>query len=401
MDSAMDSFFSSDAPPAPDAGGDEGAPPPPDGEPEPEPTLEAEPPAPAAAPPAAPAAAPARPDLPEGAQSSPDGKRINIEAPRFDKIYAGHKFAEQIRQFAPTLEDAQNHYLRSNDFRHMEADFASGDPANIEEFLNFWERQSPEGFSAMTQRAIERAPAPVREQMASGFLTSKSDELYARAAETGDANDLYKARMFEWSHTGQYRTEALPKVDPLAARERSIQERETRLNQADQQRAEGQWKGWSQQTHQAIRTSLDSKIDQALGPVKDRFTDAPELFNALRDQIRLQTIQGIEADAEWLRNFNLDFRSARRTMSPGDRQALAGSYIAKADQILTAKAAPLISQATKVLVQKNQDANAQHARGADKRGSATPGAPVRRSIANGKDRSAMTMEDKIDADMAY
>jgi glycosidase len=407
LDSSMDSFFSPE-PPAPDAGTGGGAPPAPEpaeetvedpttaaaGEPDdqapPQPATPAGPPAPAPA---------AGANLPEGAQMSQDGKRINIEVPRWNSIYAGHKFAQEVQQFAPTVQEAQQQYLRANDLRHMHADFTSGDPQNIDEFLNYWESQSPEGFAAMAARAVERAPAAIREQMASGFLTSKADDLYSRAAETGDPNDLYRARMFEWSHTGQYRTEAPAKPDPVASRLRDVERREQALQQTQQQQAERQWANWNKGTHDAIGGGLNGRIDQMLGDVKAKFADTPELFNALRNQIRLQVIQGVEQDQEWLRNFNLDFRGARRTMSPGDRQALVNSYLAKADQILTAKAAPLIRQATAKLVQQNQTEHARQQRGADRRGSAAPGAPVKRSIASTKQRTEMSLDEKIDADM--
>lgn len=401
MGDAMDSFFSESTSPAPDAGAppDPGADPGAGAPPEPEPAAGADladAPAPAGQPAGAPPAAAAAPELPEGATL--DGKQIRIDVPRFNNIYRDYKFAQEVRNIVPDLQTAQQLYGRATDFRHMHADFASG---NADRFLDYWQKESPDGFSAMAGRMLERAPEAVRQQFADQAVKSHFDALYAKAAETGDAQDLYKARMAEYWATGDYRKDNAARPDPLAARERSLAERETRLKNQESQRAEQTRTNWSNQTYSAISTSLMEKVDQVLAPIKDRFTNAPDLFNALRDSIKRQAIQGVEADQEWRRNFNLDFQAAQRTMSPGDRQALIQQYIARVDRILTGKAAPLIRQASASLVQQNQADHQRLAAGSARRGAAAPGAPVRTSVSNGqRDRSGMSLEDKIDADMA-
>jgi hypothetical protein len=387
----MDEFFGAPS----DPGGSADAPPAPEAAPE----AQAAESAPELPPPASPVAqpVPGAPELPEGA--AVDGKQIRIDVPRFNNIYRDYKYAQEVRQFAPTIEEAQAQYQRASDMRHMHADFSSADPGAVDEFLKYWESQSPEGFAVMTQRALDKAPAAVREQMSQTVMAGRADALYAKAAETQDANDLYKARMFEWSNTGRYRTDPLQRPDPLAARERDIANREQRLQQGEQQRAEAAWNNWQTATNQAIGTGLVGAIDKMLDPLKGRFADAPALFNALRNQIRAEVVHKVEGNEDWVKNYNLDYRTARKTMSPGDRQALVGTYLAKAQQAVAATAAPLVNQATKLLVTQNQEAHQRLANGSAKRGTAAPGQPVRQSIAPRGDRQAMTLDQMIDADM--
>jgi hypothetical protein len=406
LDGAMDSFFADTAapaasapPPDPGTGADPGAPPAPgDAAPPAEGAdvdAAADPNAPP--PPAQPAAPPANaPDLPEGATL--DGKAIRIDVPRFNNIYKDYKFAQEVRNIIPDIQTAQAFRQRAVDFREMHADFTSG---NVNDFLDYWERESPDGFSALTQRAFERAPEAVRSQLTQQAITGYFDSLYAKAAESGDAHDLYKARMTEYWATGQYRKDMAPKVDPLAAREKAIADRENALKQQDQQRAEQTWNNWSKATYNEIGGQLNAKIDAMLQPIKAKYEDAPELFQALRSTIRQQAIQAVEGDQEWLRSFRLDFKSARNTMSPGDRQALVQQYLAAVDRHLVGKAAPLIKQAGARLVQTNQAEHERLAAGSARRGAAAPGAPVRTSVSNGqRDRGTMSLDEKIDMDMA-
>lgn len=391
LGNSMDEFFSagadeggSDEPPAPET---EDAPPP-DG-------ADATPP-PAPAKPAA-----AETPLPDGAVR--DGKQIRIDAQRFDKaIYPAYKYAQEVQQFAPTVQDAQVQYQRASDLRHMHSDFTSADPAQVDEFLKYWESQSPAGFATMTQRALERAPQAVREQLASQSLQTTADSLYEMAAQSGDPQDLYKAQMFEWSHSGQFRfssTDQLPKVDPLAKRQKELDARENTIRQQESQRGEQAWSGWKNQTDQAIGSGLNQQIDTLLKEVAPRFKETPDLWNAVRQQIRTQVISKVEADSEWMRNFNLDYRRSRGTMSPGDRQALVQGYLSRANPVLSSIAKPLISQATRVLVQKNQEAHDRLANGQFKRGGAASGAPTRQSLTPQNDRQSLTLEQKIDRDM--
>ncbi len=384
---SMDSFFSSEG------GSEETAEPQPGDETGPEGADEA------VAPPVAPAA-PAE-ALPDGATR--DGKQIRIDAARFDKaIYPAYKFAQEVQQFAPTVQDAQVQYQRASDLRHMHADFSSGDPAQVDEFLKYWESQSPAGFATMTQRALERAPQAVREQLASQSLTTTADSLYEQAAQSGDPQDLYKAQMFEWSHSGQFRfnsTDQLPKIDPLAKRQKELDSREQTIRQQENQRGEQAWNGWKNQTDQAIGSGLNGQIDTMLKGVAARFKETPDLFNAVRQQIRTQVIAKVESDREWMRNFNLDYGRSKGSMSPGDRQALVQGYLARATPALANIAKPLVDQATRILVQKNQEEHTRLANGQFKRGGAAAGAPTRQSITPQNGRETLSLEQKIDRDM--
>src|SRR5579864_1613398 len=243
LDTAMDSFFSGGAdatppdpsvsapadpaaPPPPDAATDPGAPPDPNAPPAEGADLASGARPNAAAPPDPNAAAP---DLPEGAQL--DGKHIRVDVSRFNNIYKDYKFAQELRSIVPDLKTAQQMYGRVTDFRAMHSDFTSG---NVDAFLDYWSNESPEGFAAMAGRALERAPEAVRAEINQRAVGSYFDAMYAKAAETGDPQDLYKARQAEYWATGDWRKDTAPKVDPLAAREKAISDRENAFKQGQQ-----------------------------------------------------------------------------------------------------------------------------------------------------------------------
>ena len=400
LDSAMDTFFS---PPAAPAGGADGSPPPAGDEAQPEAeeqaAPEAEPEPEAAAPAEEEPAATAAEEEPAAQPVIPPGKMM-VEKARWENVYRGHKFAQEVRSFAPDVQTARSHYERFNDLRHMHADFTSDAADENSKFIEYWRSENPQAFDRLVPQALEAASPEVRATISNQALSTQRDDLYAHAAETQDPQDLYKAQMFEWSLTGSYRTkDQIPKVDPLARRATELDERETRLKTDEQRRAEGVRTEWTQRTDAAIASKVDEGIDQMLAPVQARFAKAPDLFKALRSQVRTQIFQAVKADREWSRTFQLDYKAAMRVMSPAERSALVQSYMQRATPLLAATAKPLIDQATAILVSTNQGVHNRLANGAGKGGPNAPGKPTPQSIKAQRPRTDMTLEEKIDADM--
>lgn len=365
LDSAMDSFFSNSAaepnPPEPSGAADPNIDASASGDPN------------AAQPPESAEGAqsdsqPADGEIPEGIDEDEidlanleksGSKNVRIDMPRFRNIYQGHKMAQEIRQFAPSVEAARGHYEAANDLRSMEADLGSGNQQGMDSFLRYWSAKTPDGMSTLAQRALAMAPAEVRSQIQQSMIASEIDARYQRALESGDANELYNARQIDFALTGNWRKDEdlarAPKADPLSERERSIAAREQALQDQDRRTAEQSWNNFQQGTFRAMSSNVDKSIDEALGAkVVEAYKEKPALLNALRNEIRNGVFAQLKKDGEWQKELGLNLQQARRQMTPERQQQLIDFYMAKARPLVRSTAKPLIAQATQNLIAQSQ-----------------------------------------------
>lgn len=336
-------------------------------------------------------------------------KAIQIDVPRWNTVYQGYKLAQQIREFAPSVESAKAQYETSNDYRVMHADFQSADPENIDAWLDHWAEESPDGFSAMASRLPEKLQAlnpEAWESLQGAFLQKKIDQLYAEAAESGDQQAKYYAQLLDYKVNGKYR-ETLDKPDPIAARQKELDARQAKIDQQESERQGRVWSNFSTRIETAKQQGLSAVIDKILTPIRDRFQGAPELFEALKDRIATKAQSAIKNDFEWSRNHDIDLRSIKqsfdkswktggKTNMNADAQALVGQYVSKASGIVASAAKPLVAQATASLVQQSNDKHAQLQKGQVRRGSSGGGKPSPRGFAPQLPENA-TLDQKMDS----
>lgn len=327
-----------------------------------------------------------------------DGKNVTVRSARMKELYANHKAFKQISDFAPTVEAARAHYETATDMRRMAADFQSADPASIDSFIGFWGQQSPQGINTLADRLPQylQSTAPqVYEGLQSKILGDIVEGNYVSAAQSGDPNDLYRAQMFEWTQTGKWRDAANVKApDPLAEREAKVAQAEQAQQQRQQQEQAAVVKQWTDGTYSHIRTSIDKETDSVLGEAAKKF-EAP-ILQMLKNQIRAEVTERIKADPEFSTNYNIDFMKAVKSQrNDQTRQQLSDLYLSRVRPIIKAVAKPLVSSATKTVVDQNKAVH-DRAQQSQAKTATGGGRPVPRS-ATPAARPGATLSDQIDA----
>ena len=324
-------------------------------------------------------------------------KNVRVDLSRFKNLLQNHKMAQAIKEFAPSVEAAQDHYDRAIQLREMYTDLRSGEPERVDSFLKFWQQQAPEGFSQMTTRVLSMAPPEVQEQIRSSIMSQEIEQAYAAALETKDPNDLYMARSLDFRINGKWRSDeqlaAAPKPDLQAERERQLMERENALRDRDQKEAVNRWNTWSGGTQNVITQSLSSAITEALKPVAANYS--PEVLRALYRDIQDKVIGKVKSDQNWMREYRLDYNAAQNAQTDDNRKALVDQYISKARPYIREVARPLLSQATKTAVAQNDQAHAQREASQNRRDITSTGrpSPTRVPPPNGK----VGLEEKMNS----
>lgn len=323
------------------------------------------------------------------------------------RLTAAKDFLAKVQEFAPTPEAAQEHFQRASDFHAMESDFASADPANVGEFLNYWNQQSPEAMGVMAQQLpafLEKTGNhQVLRAIEGQVYGATVNRLYTQAQQAvqqfgeGSAaakQALYKAQALDYAINGKHKgLDALPKVDPNARTQQTQQQREQAINKRETDFINNQWQSWDKAyVSGAKETALTGALDKILNDprIKDAYT--PGILNSIRQTATNEIQQKLAADLEWNRNHSIEQRNIQRdflsSMRKNERtdfqpriQAHVGDYANRISRVLPSVLKPLIQGATKNAVDANGALHQRLAAGAARSAPNGSGVPARRSIA--------------------
>lgn len=326
-----------------------------------------------------------------------------VDPNRMKKFITANKFMNAIADIAPTVEAVQQLHQSASDFRAMQIEFQAGTPEAAGKFLEFW-AGSPEGIGAVTQQlpVYLAQKAAAGDQQALQTLTSLEtmvhtadiNRLYAQAAKTGDATDLWKAQMQDYLRNGKHRYEtvqAIPRQDPAQIQRQQQQQREQALNARENQQIQNQWQSFDKQyLNGAKETSLQQEIEKAFAVVKDKYPAG--VLSALKREAQAKVAEGLKSSFEWNRNHNLEIgdiqrdfeRSLRANMPTKDVEARAKArvdeYRSRAASLLPGIVKPLINGQTERIVAESNATHKKLAAGAAKSAPGGSGRPAPRSI---------------------
>jgi hypothetical protein len=135
-------------------------------------------------------------------------KYYNVKPDRMRGFVNAKNFVKSIEEFAPTVEDAKSHYEGASDFRAMQSMFDSAEPESLTQFMDYWQKGSPEAFGSMAQRL----PAYLASQASNNPMAAQAlgqieaqvhrvtiNRAYDRARETGDRDDFLSAQALDTS----------------------------------------------------------------------------------------------------------------------------------------------------------------------------------------------------------
>jgi hypothetical protein len=353
-------------------------------------------------------------------QVEDDGQRPeipNLTETRWKTVHAGYKYAQEIGRalglvgedgrvdisMFPPAQEIQAMREAYSDRIAMEHDFASGDPANTQQWIQNWHAYSPQGMgmmAAILPRYLATAQPQAYQAMAAPVLNNFLDFMYQQGAlaEDPQVRDyiLNGARAAEWwlkggPGVGTYRSDDAiyqPARQPQPTQiERDLAASRQQLAEIQQRGLQAQWSQFADATNGQIGQHMEAAIDQALGPLKS-FYPNPVSFNAVRNEFINRLQQQLRNDSIGRRQFDIAMERARATHTTEDQEALVSHYMTMARRAVNAVRGKFISEASQGIAQNSAARHAQLAAAANKVGPTSGGAPHRQSIVTPLERKA-------------
>jgi hypothetical protein len=368
----------------------------------------------AAEPEAAVEEAPPAEELPDGVHAvDRNGKKeYRLNEPRYKAFHGAHVTLREFSEIAgePITKEAfevrNNALLAEN---RLYGDMLSGDPTSQAKVIDFFfdqAKQAAEGgevagnpmvpfIQTMYARTREQDPeayAGLRHLAAQDLV----EEMYAEAAAKQDKSLFMSTGWIAKTLGIPYKKEAemaeffakQGQVDPVAAKDKKIQELEARIHGNQRQTAEQQFNAWHAATGREVTAAiLDEAITPALSSVADQgyWKTHPDAFKDLVvNRLNSAAQTAIKGDKRFGERIELLTQAAKRAVSEQKR----GEYRAQIKQLYVNRA-NLAIEANKAQVLKDANdrvkeqsaATHQRRQGAQNhRAPAGGGTPVKRSL---------------------
>ena len=297
-----------------------------------------------------------------------DGQSYVMPKGDLPRVQNALKFSEAVGQIFANPMEAQSAALQASDMRTMFNDWNYGTDESLRSVMNHLagaNHQDPatrqayqRSFTKMAQMAPEMLKN-INPQAYSQFVSNVgkqlTSQLYEKAAQTGNPQDLLDAQAHDWSLTGQYQKE-LPRQDPAAQAQTQFQ-RERQEFQARQDAAYKRdviaFNGTA--VEGAKMGQLSSRIDALLAPVKAKFNDVA--YADLKAGIQreaMDTLMRNEWFTEHKQNFDQlmsDYRHTWNQGSPGQGlqprvQSYINDFLSRASRVLPAIAQKRVNATT-------------------------------------------------------
>jgi len=298
-----------------------------------------------------------------------DGNGYIVPKAELPQLQGFKTYAETLQQTFPTVQDAMNAHQQAIDLRNMQVDYITGGEPHIKAILDYWSTggtndpttraQYAESFVKMASKVpdvLKQINPQAHDQMGSSFVAARIEAAYAKAAQTGDKNDLLQAQSLDWGITGRYKTE-LPKHDPVKAQEAAIRARAEQVSQREAAMLNRDWNTFNNGTVEGPKwNQFNAAIDKALEPVKNRY--APDDFAIVREKLAQGVLSEINKDYAFSQTHNNElnylqneharlWKAGQPTAALTNKiQAYQNNLLARVRQVLPGIAGPVLKTAT-------------------------------------------------------
>jgi len=355
---------------------------------------------------------------------------LDLRSPRGQRIYNGYKEVRALEEtlgYRPSTTEVAEWHQRMADTEAMEADWTSGNPADMANFLTQWGEKSPEGLQTLVgvlpqflaqanpqglQTLAQALPHVLAQNNPQGLyaLAQTLPDVLAQASlQSGDHTlyqavaipvmARYEARLYEraeeetraghadlaatlrfmadgihWDRTGEnlagqpaQQARADPRID---AERRALDAERQRLTQAQQQQQQYQalqqtaaQRQYAESAVRDVHAAVVARCEEALAPVKATL-DA-DIFEIYRDRL-LETInkQVARAGNEQYRRYGLAFERAVKAQSDEAKASLVSMYTAMASRAIQPLRAKFLEMAAKGVTSAATQAHAAAVRAA-------------------------------------
>ncbi len=363
---------------------------------------------------------------PEPEPSDDDKPQIeNLTESRWKRVHGGYKmFREYAKALGvvqddkspidmslmPAVGEFQGMQQAYSDRLAMEHDFQSGDPQNIQQWIENW-ATGGDGASAEVRAAHQRGMQVMAASLPDYLATANTSAYMAMAQpvfkraldhmlqsapqieDEGLRNYVLNARRaMQWwlaggtaappnSYDTDEQIQQAMQRRPAAAPNQTEQElayARQQLQQIHQQTSEAKWGQTKASVDAAVGQEYWSAVDKTLAPLKAHYSNETT-FRALKNEYVGQIQKAMTADQFSARRYQLAAEQARRGQQ-GGVEAMKAAYVNWARKAMAQVAPTFVSEASKGIVAASGARHKALATGAAKVGPASGGAPRQQSI---------------------
>lgn len=304
-----------------------------------------------------------------GWKVSADGKSYTVPATDLPRVQSAIQFSDAVGQFFSTPQQAQGAYQDASATRQMFNDWMYGTDNAVKSVLQHWAgatQQDPgtrmafqRSFSRMLQMApdyLKNSAPDAYSLLVSSFGTRLVQNLYEKAARSGNPDDLMDAQSVEWGLTGKYQDKP-PQLDPQAAKQAEFDQRVADFNARQEAGMRRDVNAFNQNTVEGAKLGqLDGMIAKQLESIKSRFPEVA--FNDLVAGIHREVMDTLMKQGEWWTEHKQafdklinDYRLTWQNGSPGQGlqphvQAYIQDFLARAQRLLPSIAQKRVNAAT-------------------------------------------------------
>lgn len=300
---------------------------------------------------------------PEPKSDPKTGKKVwTFPEARGRKIYDGYKFANEVRDIAPSLEDVKTHHSAYVNQERMHQDFESGDPQAINEFLGYWNSVNPRAMEVAAEVMIKGLPQAnpqafgrARSLILDDLISELRNAEASYEAESQDAQRYkFAAEMLEYhlSKAGDRMTRTQQTKRDVDPRTEQLEREREQLLRERAERANAERQNFVQDTNRRIQTKVAKEIDQSLQKLAPLKASNEKAYNRAVRDLRQELAESMRAAGEWKQTFELSYEKAIRSGDPKEQQKLVDRYLSQVRLKLPRLSASIIRDFTNDYLRK-------------------------------------------------
>lgn len=317
---------------------------------------------------------------------------LDLKSSRGKRIYQSYKQFKAISDATGedlTVERVSAMRDAFVDREAMEYEFAAADPTKTRNFVEFWNKTSPEGMTKMAETlpdTLAQVNPGAYIHMALPVLNRYTNALYQRAQIEANPEIkeslLYAARMLDWDLNSKYRQDAeintpQPQVDPRAA---EVDRRYNEIQRFQQSQTETTRNSWITNLDETNSRMLDAESDRVLAPLKAAYP-SETTYKAVRRDFIEAVIAQVAKDQNSEQLYQIQRNRALAKMSSEDIPAIAKHYEQRASRVIRALAPSFLKESgVAAKVQSDSRNQSLATAAAAGKGPQGQGAPVPQSI---------------------
>jgi hypothetical protein len=315
---------------------------------------------------------------------APDGQSYVLPKAELPKVTNALKYSESVGQIFANQMEAQNAAIQAGDMRTMFNDWHFGTEESLKSVMshlsgaNHPDPATRASYQRSFTKMAQMAPDMLRQinpqaysQFVSSMGKSLTAQMYEKAAQTQNPQDLLDAQSMDWALTGQYQKE-LPKADPQAQQRSQFEQRERDFYARQDAALKREVVNFNNTAVEGAKfNQLSSRIDALLAPVKGKFNEVA--YADLKAGIQREAIDSLMKSTDpamqsWFtehrQNFDqlmADYRHTWTQGSPGKGlqpriQAYINDFLSRASRVLPAIAQKRVNATTQARLSRSAPA---------------------------------------------